>query len=376
MEAQQLANDAIFEDYLRLDFKKAARKLRRARGLCKKQGCSETVEAQILRDLAVVYVTGQNRKTKGRQLLVEALLLAPGIALDSDLTTPELVKVFEEAQSTARKQRSGAPEPFEPKEAAPPTLETTGSVDCPPDFPGCEELTSSPPTGPVAEEIDLDMDDVDSGPSHWLTVAVQQDLLWLSGESGVCLADAPDEFSCYRAGDSYREPDLTEGDGGAIEGGFQIATSRLLLGYERDLFLPGLRVGALVGYALGGGPAEPGGSDFLPIHAEVQGRYSFEGLGLPVTPFASVSAGVAQVDTSVLTDVVDRNPSPSPGEALVVRSKVTVWKKTGTTFASIGGGASYALSGVGSISAQVKTLLLFPSVGSSLSFQLGYTHGF
>src|SRR5688572_27852002 len=48
-EAQQLADEAIFTDYLRLDFKAAEKKLKRALSLCKnkKKTCTPTVQAQV-----------------------------------------------------------------------------------------------------------------------------------------------------------------------------------------------------------------------------------------------------------------------------------------------------------------------------------------
>ena len=57
-------------------------------------------------------------------------------------------------------------------------------------------------------------------------------------------------------------------------------------------------------------------------------------------------------------------------------SRVTVWKKTGTTFASLGGGAMYPLNDHGGITAELKGVFLFPSSGMSVSLQAGYTHGF
>lgn len=377
VEAEQLAQQAIFDDYLRLDFKKAARKLRRALGLCKKAGCSSTIEAQILRDLAVVYVTGQNRKTKGKELLVKALGLDARIALDSDFTTPELVTVFSQAQRIAQKKRAklspaGSKQQPTGLDESLPGENMTGSEDCPPDFPGCASREKADDSEDISHAIDAD----EWSAEQWLTVSVQQDLLMLGNESGVCLANAPNELSCYRAGGTYRSPDNTAGNGGTVDGGFQVATTRVLVGYQRQMFLPELRLGALVGYALSGGPSEPDGADFLPYHAEINGQYSLQQFGPAITPFVSVSVGVAQVDASVITEVVDQNPNPVAGDALLIRSRVTVWKKTGTTFASLGGGARYPLGENGAITALGQFMYLFPSSGGSLSLQLGYAHRF
>src|SRR3954469_14335454 len=84
--AQELADQAIFTDYLQLDFKSAEKKLKKAIQLCEKGTCSPNVTAQVHRDLAVIYITGMKRSEDGRQLLVKALHLDPNIALDADLT--------------------------------------------------------------------------------------------------------------------------------------------------------------------------------------------------------------------------------------------------------------------------------------------------
>jgi hypothetical protein len=162
-----------------------------------------------------------------------------------------------------------------------------------------------------------------------------------------------------------------------------------LLGYDRLLF-PNIMVGARLGYAIGGGPAEPNGPGFVPIHAEARGTYWFAPLEpRKVRPYATVGGGFAQIDSSVGTQVVDVC-SPEDAATGVCRvgqvpvnaqgepqpSTVTVWKKTGTTFASFGGGAMYPLSENGGITGELKGVFLFPSSGMSLSLQAGYTHGF
>ena len=413
--AQELADQAIFTDYLQLDFKSAEKKLKKAIQLCEKGSCSANVAAQVHRDLAVIYITGMKRSDDGRQLLVKALHLDPNIALDADLTTPELIRVFSAAkedvaqEESARKAAVGAAavggaavaagaasggadvESSGDKATAAAESSTAdesaakgsmdepspGSVDCPPDFPGCKAVGED--TGAVAEPEEAPQE---MGLRNWLSAALQQDFLMFSAASGVCGPEQPDELSCYRAGDVYRPgtADNTAGDGGTITGGFRLGTTRLMLGYDRVL-LRNISAGIRVGYALGGGPTEPDGAAFVPIHAELRGTYWFG----PLEPgklraFATLSGGLAQVDSSVTTEVVDRCPGPSAevdcttGE--VALSKVTVWKKTGTTFAALGGGALYPLDEHSGISAELKAVLLFPSSGVSVALQAGYSYGF
>ncbi|HKO89601.1 MAG TPA: hypothetical protein VJU61_00520, partial [Polyangiaceae bacterium] len=307
--AQELADQAIFTDYLQLDFKSAEKKLKKAIQLCEKGGCSPNVAAQVHRDLAVIYITGMKRSDEGHQLLVKALHLDPNIALDADLTTPELIRVFAAAkedvaeEERARKAAVGAaavggaaaaasadgpdveatddaskaPEAAAAASAASGSMDEPsepGSVDCPPDFPGCKAVGED--TGATAEPEEPAQD---LGLRNWLSAALQQDFLMFSAASGVCGPEQPEELSCYRAGDVYRPgtADNTAGDGGTVTGGFRLGTTRLMLGYDRVLF-PNISAGIRVGYALGGGPTEPGGAAFVPIHAELRGTYWFGSL--------------------------------------------------------------------------------------------------
>jgi len=407
--AQELADQAIFTDYLQLDFKSAEKKLKKAIALCERGTCSPTVTAQVYRDLAVIYITGMKRPQAGHDLLVQALRLDSSLALDADLTTPELVRVFnaakgqvsrEAAEQKATQEAPDSPLPAEPApkkalqpkkapaaettEAEPSTAvgsldepRTRGSVDCPPDFPGCEPVTDEPtPSEPAEPAADL-------GARNWLSAAVQQDFLLFSGGSGVCGPDRPAELACFRAGDTFRPAtsENTAGSGGSVAGGFRVATTRFLLGYDRILF-PNVGVGVRVGYAIGGGPAEPDGAAFVPIHAELRGSYWFGGIQPgKLRPFVTLGGGLAQVDSSVTTQVVDRCASatettPPCSVGRIQPSRVTLWKKTGTTFASVGGGALYPLNQHSGISAELKGVLLFPSSGMSVALQAGYNHGF
>src|SRR5262249_19060153 len=88
--ALELAQKAIFTDYLGTNFPEAEKKLKQALDLCKGKACSDTVKAQLHRDLGVVYVGGMNRRDEGKALFVEALRMNPTIRLDTDLASPEI----------------------------------------------------------------------------------------------------------------------------------------------------------------------------------------------------------------------------------------------------------------------------------------------
>jgi hypothetical protein len=401
-EAQQLADEAIFTDYLRLDFKAAEKKLKRALALCanKKNTCTPTVYAQVHRDLAVIYITGLKRPAEGKKLLIKALELDPRIALDADLTTPELVRTFSEAKEEVAgksepeaaaapatsepepEPRRAAPEPAAPApepepQPEPPPEKPVGSVDCPPDFPGCESLEAGEARQKAEEEAAAEA--ADKRIKNWLSVSLQQDFLMFGQESGVCQTGAPEGLSCFRADDVYRDPRSqtigTPGTGGEISGGFGLATTRLLLGYDR-LLTANISAGARVGYAIGGGPAEPDGAAFIPFHAELRGNYWFGTQPFEhkkIRSFVNLGAGLAQVDASVSAEVIDQEIG---GAGRVQRSRVDVWKKTGTLFAALGVGGMYPLTENSGIVAELRAMLLLPSSGTTIALQAGYTYGF
>jgi hypothetical protein len=394
-EAQQLADEAIFTDYLRLDFKAAEKKLTRAIQLCEKNTCTPTVHAQVYRDLAVIYITGLKRQADGKKLLIKALKLDPRIALDADLTTPELVRAFSEAKEESaaatdepeppppvaeepapKRKAEPAPEPAVEKAPEEAPAASTGSVDCPPDFPGCESLEASEARRKAEEE--RESESADTRIKNWVSLSLQQDFLMFSKQTGVCQADAPDVLSCFRAGDTYRDPNSpvigTPGIGGEVSGGFGLATTRLLLGFDR-LLTDNITLGARLGYAIGGGPAEPDGANFLPFHAEVRGNYwfgtqPFERQG--IRSFVNLAGGLAQVDSSVTTELIDQERSTGN----IQRSRVTVWKKTGTVFAALGIGGMYPLTANSGIVAELRAMLLLPSSGTTIALQAGYAYGF
>jgi hypothetical protein len=185
-------------------------------------------------------------------------------------------------------------------------------------------------------------------------------------------------LSCFRAGDQYRDPNPTligtPGTGGEVSGGFGLATTRLLLGYDR-LLTDNISAGARLGYAIGGGPAEPEGANFLPFHAEVRGNYwfgtqPFERQG--IRSFVNLAAGLAQVDSSVTAQVIDQQV----GTTNIQRSRVTVWKKTGTIFGALGIGGMYPLTENTGIVAELRAMILLPSSGTTIALQAGYAYGF
>jgi hypothetical protein len=117
-KANELHEQAVFDDYLNLRFGEAEAKLNKAIKLCE-SGCSNSVKATLYRDLGVVYIAGLKQRDAGIGMFVEALVLDPKIQLDPDLSSEELQAALEEARGLAASEP--APEPAEP--APPPRAE-------------------------------------------------------------------------------------------------------------------------------------------------------------------------------------------------------------------------------------------------------------
>ena len=228
---------------------------------------------------------------------------------------------------------------------APPS-QCSDASDCPPDFPGCESKDS------------LSKDDKkSSGPErrNWIGLGVQQDFLVLGGTKGVC--DGAAGYTCFRSNATYYDVTPLSTANGEVAGGVSVATTRLLLAYDR-VIADNWTIGARAGYAFGGGPTAPGGSAFLPAHAELRGAYffgkaPFERHGL--RPFVQVSGGLAQIDTEISVKTYDDQQSFNSSKT----TELNAWRKSGTEFASLGGGVAYALASQHAIIAEVRFMQMF-----------------
>jgi hypothetical protein len=124
-EAKKLAETAIYEDYLNLQFDAAIQKLKQAQALCE-EGCGQSVQAMVLRDLGVVYFAGKEDKAAALDYFKKAFQADPFVKLDEDLSSDEIKAAFDEARVAV-----GAPssaDSGEPTEtAASSTPSATGS---------------------------------------------------------------------------------------------------------------------------------------------------------------------------------------------------------------------------------------------------------
>jgi hypothetical protein len=217
--------------------------------------------------------------------------------------------------------------------------------------------------------------------SNWLSLAIQQDVLFLPGVENACATQA--ELACFSGGAPYAagEPYMLEvGRDDRVTAGPALATTRVLLGFDRNV-TDNVSVGARIGYAFGGGPARVKGPSFSPIHLEARAAYWFGSrpfLSSRFRPYAVVGAGRAQIDAKRTVVVQNQDPQPNGMPLPAQDRQVTLdaWRKTGTTFVAGGVGVAYALSRGASGTGELKVHEMFGTPGTAVSLQLGCSVGF
>ena len=230
------------------------------------------------------------------------------------------------------------PERKEPEPAAEPAPVSEPTIDPLAEAPPAE--TAPPPEPEPAPE-----------PSrikkNWVSLSLQQDALFFTPISGVCKAadetgritnqTAP-QYSCRDGKGIYDEP-VFSGAGNQIQSGLGIATTRILVGYDR-VFIDRLTIGGRFGYAFGGAPTVAGGGVFIPWHAELKSKFYFGDKPferMSFRPFASLAVGIGEVDAKVSVDFFRSKEGFDAGR----RGNLEVWRKTGTAFGAVGLGVAH-----------------------------------
>lgn len=206
-------------------------------------------------------------------------------------------------------------------------------------------------------------------PKNWVGVQFAIDLAWVSSGANACDPDIGDDnITCYPPGQDqqYKPPAGKFVENGVINGGFALATMRIMASYDR-LLTPNIDLGARLGFAFRGGPPANGKS-FLPVHVEGRAVWRFIPSGI-LNPYAGLAGGVAQVDAMKEVDAQVTPPVQKIG-------KLDAWKKVGTGFAAITGGVYYSLSREMAIQANLDAMLFFPSSGFVLEPSVGLVYGF
>lgn len=255
-------------------------------------------------------------------------------------------------------------------------------------------LTTTAADGTKVEEVELEEDESLAAPPpapeesprgkaklNWAGLYFQQDSLIFSSVNHVCPSvDAsgkkvpgnPD-YSC-RDVDSVYKSRVYSGAGNQVSGGFGVATSRLMLGYDR-VFIDRVTAGARLGFAFREAPTVEGVGASLPVHLELRGAYHllgtrpFEEGGLH--PFAGLGLGLAEVDSVVTVDFY----TDAAAYAAKKHSRLHAWRRTGTGFAAPTIGATYGIAGL-LFTADLRLLILFPATGVGPALGLGAAYGF
>ncbi len=254
----------------------------------------------------------------------------------------------------------------------PPPARCADTGDCPPEFPGCHGAKEPPPSCDPASA-----DCVPEKPparKNWISLAIQQDFLVLSGSTSTCAGGTGSAWSGYDcfSGSTYYSGTPYAQSGDQVRGGFGPATTRLLAGYDRAL--GSFTIGVRLGYAFRGGPQTPGLSSFVPFHGELRGAYWFGADPFARTgprPYVVIDGGIAQVDSSVGV-VLYKSAADYTTDT---RTNLDAWRKTGLSFVGGGVGMLLAVSPRHGPFVELKFMEMLGLSSPGLNLQVGYALG-
>ncbi len=235
---------------------------------------------------------------------------------------------------------------------------------------------------------------------NWLGLHFAQDIAIIGG-SDVCSATSRSEkgYACYVSGTTDQPYNGDPYPGAGIATGTVLATSRILVSFDRA-FSPNITVGARVGVALRGGPPAGKGPDdqnrggtsngtsFLPFHGELRLAYWFGrgALGKKgLRPYVHIGGGIAQVDAKVKVTVTDCEASLTneqftdctEGRSTVGTRQYTLdaWRKMGQGFLTAGGGLVYAIKENFGAQLNFNFMYMLPTSGPVLQPSIGLVYG-
>jgi hypothetical protein len=211
---------------------------------------------------------------------------------------------------------------------------------------------------------------------NWGSLALQLDFLAFGTEDNICPSTTPDgldipgaeQYVCMDAAGVY-QGNVVTGLGNTVNGGVGLATLRLLLGYDR-VFIDRLTVGGRLGWAFGTQPSAEGAGSAVPVHIEVRSAYYFGSAPFErrsIRPFAALGAGIGEIDGVVSVDTYTAPDAPV--------TQVDAWRKTGTGFIALGGGAGYPVGNF-VINAELRAILMLGESAFALGLGVGAAYGF
>jgi hypothetical protein len=164
----------------------------------------------------------------------------------------------------------------------------------------------------------------------------------------------------------------------------------LLISFEHTFGSIGVE--ARAGIAFNGGPKPQNASAFLPFRAELRGKLwplGANAQAFAFRPYLHLGAGLAQVDATTDSSIVDCSGVPEPLFMNCVAAEnpteaqqfggrlrtVTVMKSLGLASFTAGGGTTFALADGHAIVLDLSFMLLAPSVGFTMEPSIGYRIG-
>lgn len=302
-----------------------------------------------------------------------------------------------------------------------PPARCTAKEDCPPGLPGCPEDDGERGDKDVGESCEETVecqsglvcqdgtceegpDDEDDGGAesagnrNVFGAWGQLDLMWLRSKDSVCSGNDA-AYACFYGGTDkqfYGEPANVPGTNG-IKGGFGLAGARVMISYDRQLFakVP-LLAGVRLGFAFGGSPSEvvppqSTAKSFVPVHAELRATLFLGGDRMVekggFRPYLFLSPiGFAQVNGAVQVSVCDRRQedgTPQGGNGTLACPPGTrevkdldAYQITGLNFSGGGIGLTYGLTSHVGVAAEVKAMLMWPTLGIVVAPTLGPVFSF
>jgi hypothetical protein len=392
-DASKLRQQAIEQDYLATDFAAAEAKLAQALTLCKdRSSCAPAVSARIHCDFGVVYFA-QQKKDEADAQFAAALKDDPNVTIGPDLSTPELRKEFaavkDATPASAESADAGAAPDAAESAPSPPPHKTSPSSevsDCPPGFPGCKAASPSVTCstnddcsggetcrdGSCGSGESTESAGDAKAKANWLSLAVEQDFLLLPSANNVCAGGSG--YTCFDGNGRYDNqlPITGVSTADSVNGGLSPATLRIMLGYDRA-FGSNITLGTRLGFAISSAPNRPGGAAFFPVHLEARATYWIGHNALArkgFRPFVLAAGGGAEVAASLTAFVYNVNAAPNSAA-----SQYQAWKRVGQGFLALGLGTMFAFAPNNGIVLEVRGMELFPTSGTALGVQLGYTLG-
>jgi hypothetical protein len=367
--AAALADNAMHREYRAGRHRDAEKKLRQAIALCLKEGCSTPFRARLNRDIGVVYVGGMGQLEEGKDEFATALTADPTVAIAPEWNTRQINVAFMDVKRALAAEGQGVAEVAGTKgQGAAEVAGTKGQ--------GAAEVAGTKGGTNAASASSEQFTESKTESSfrqvaNWITLGFQQDYVLHTSMQNVC--NTGSRYICYDGNNQTVNYDAGVYNGNEISSsGLRIASSRVLIGYERLLskhFGIGFKVGGVVagkGVVLAGDPA------FFAFHAE--GRLTLYpgsdpfGATTHFRPYAYVSGGVAETDSKILVEVVQSANAPP--------QKVNAWKRTGKRFAGGGLGIVFPIrQGMGPF-IETRFMRMFEKTSYAMAAMGGWAIGF